>query len=74
MACFLRKCTRARLPAVVLTLLATQLGSLIAPAYACGRGAMIPEGQRRVSVGREESVVRWEGGRERIDGGPPARA
>ncbi|RPF33125.1 DUF2330 domain-containing protein [Streptomyces sp. TLI_185] len=66
MVCFLRKCTRARLLAVVVTLLATQLGSLIAPAYACGCGAMIPDGKRRVSVGREESVVRWDGRREQI--------
>ena len=66
MACFRRKSTHARLLAVVVTLLATQLGSLIAPAYACGCGAMIPEGQRRVSVGREESVVRWDGSREQI--------
>ncbi|MER6424157.1 DUF2330 domain-containing protein [Streptomyces sp. NPDC001137] len=66
MVCFLRKCTRVRLLAVVVTLLATQLGSLIAPAYACGCGAMIPDGQRRVSVGREESVVRWDGRREQI--------
>ncbi|MFF4499555.1 DUF2330 domain-containing protein [Streptomyces sp. NPDC001401] len=66
MACFLRKCARARLLAVVLALLGIQLGSLVAPAYACGCGAMIPEAQQRVSVGREESVVRWDGSREQI--------
>jgi hypothetical protein len=59
--------SRARILAVVLALLGIQLGSLlIAPAYACGCGAMLPDAQRRVSVDREESVVRWDGRREQI--------
>ncbi|WP_329339728.1 DUF2330 domain-containing protein [Streptomyces sp. NBC_00663] len=63
---FLRGRARRRLLAVVLALLATQVGSLVAPAYACGCGAMIPDTARRVGVAREVSVVRWDGGRERI--------
>ncbi|GAA3821287.1 DUF2330 domain-containing protein [Streptomyces coacervatus] len=66
MGCYLRKCTRVRLLTLVLALLGIQLGSLIAPAYACGCGAMIPDGQQRLAVGREESVVRWDGSREQI--------
>ncbi|MFD7459100.1 MULTISPECIES: DUF2330 domain-containing protein [unclassified Streptomyces] len=59
--------SRARFLAVVVALLGIQLGSLlIAPAYACGCGAMLPDAERRVSVGREESVVRWDGRREQI--------
>jgi len=63
---FLRGRARRRLLAVVLALLATQLGSLAAPAYACGCGAMVPDTARRVTVAREVSVVRWDGRRERI--------
>ncbi|NUO42786.1 MAG: DUF2330 domain-containing protein, partial [Streptomyces sp.] len=63
---FLRGRARRRLLAVVLALLTTQVGSLVAPAYACGCGAMIPDTARRVGVAREVSVVRWDGGRERI--------
>ncbi|MFC8345013.1 DUF2330 domain-containing protein [Streptomyces sp. NPDC057280] len=63
---FLRGRARRRLSAVVLALLATQLGSLIAPAYACGCGAVVPDTARRVAVAREVSVVRWDGRRERI--------
>ncbi|MCW8384406.1 DUF2330 domain-containing protein [Streptomyces justiciae] len=63
---FLRGRARRRLLAVVLALLATQVGSLVAPAYACGCGAMIPDTARRVGVAREVSVVRWDGRRERI--------
>lgn len=62
----LRKWAHARVLTVVLTLLGIQLGSLIAPAYACGCGAMIPGARQRVSVGREESVVRWDGSSEQI--------
>ncbi|MET7702009.1 DUF2330 domain-containing protein [Streptomyces sp. NPDC005485] len=47
-------------------LLALQVGSLIAPAYACGCGAMVPDRDRHVSVGREMSVVRWDGRQEQI--------
>ncbi|RSS81143.1 DUF2330 domain-containing protein, partial [Streptomyces sp. WAC02707] len=42
-------------------LLALQAGSLVAPAYACGCGAMVPDASRRIGVGREESAVRWDG-------------
>ncbi|MET9698533.1 DUF2330 domain-containing protein [Streptomyces sp. NPDC006529] len=50
----------------MLALLATQLGSLISPAYACGCGAMIPDARSRIGVGRESSVVRWDGATEQI--------
>ncbi|MEU1370546.1 DUF2330 domain-containing protein [Streptomyces sp. NPDC005803] len=43
-----------------------QLGSLIAPAYACGCGAMVVDRDSRVSVDREMSVVSWDGGTEQI--------
>jgi hypothetical protein len=57
---------RGRVLAVVLALLAVQLGSLVAPAYACGCGAMVPDGQRHVTVDREVSAVRWDGRQEQI--------
>jgi hypothetical protein len=57
---------RGRVLPVVLALLALQLGSLVAPAWACGCGAMVPDEEQQVSVGREESVVRWDGLREQI--------
>ncbi|MFI8531841.1 DUF2330 domain-containing protein [Streptomyces aquilus] len=63
---FLRGRARRRLLTVVLALWATQLGSLVAPAYACGCGALVPDPARRVAVAREVSVVRWDGRRERI--------
>ncbi|MFJ6718277.1 DUF2330 domain-containing protein [Streptomyces sp. NPDC091259] len=47
-------------------LLATQLGSLVGPAYACGCGAMIPDGFSRIGVARETSVLRWDGRIEQI--------
>ncbi|MFD3525353.1 DUF2330 domain-containing protein [Streptomyces sp. NPDC058653] len=47
-------------------LLLTQLGSLIAPAYACGCGAMVPSRQATMGVDRETSVVRWDGATEEI--------
>ncbi|MFI5986085.1 DUF2330 domain-containing protein [Streptomyces sp. NPDC051555] len=50
----------------MLALLAAQLGSLISPAYACGCGATIPDGRSRIGVGRESSVVRWDGATEQI--------
>lgn len=58
--------TRRRALTVALALLALQLGQFVAPAWACGCGAMVPGDERRVSVGREESVVRWDGVREQI--------
>ncbi|WP_336246941.1 DUF2330 domain-containing protein [Streptomyces cupreus] len=63
---FLRDRAGARVVAVVLGLLATQVGALLAPAYACGCGAMIPGAGERVAVDREESLVRWDGRREQI--------
>lgn len=63
---FLRGRARRRVLAVVLALLATQIGSLVAPAYACGCGALIPDTARRVGVSREVSVVRWDGTQEQI--------
>ncbi|NUP22948.1 MAG: DUF2330 domain-containing protein, partial [Streptomyces sp.] len=60
------KGTRRGALTVALALLALQLGQLAAPAWACGCGAMVPGDERRVSVGREESVVRWDGVREQI--------
>ncbi|MDJ0383083.1 DUF2330 domain-containing protein [Streptomyces sp. G-G2] len=51
---------------MLFALLATQLGSLISPAYACGCGAMVPDGTSRIGVGRETSVVRWDGATEQI--------
>lgn len=47
-------------------LLALQLAQLAAPAWACGCGAMVPGDAGRVAVGREESVVRWDGVREQV--------
>ncbi|WP_406325459.1 DUF2330 domain-containing protein [Streptomyces niveus] len=60
----MRKAQRAFL--VVCALLLTQLGSLIAPAYACGCGAMVPGRQATMGVDRETSVVRWDGATEQI--------
>ncbi|MGD1217652.1 DUF2330 domain-containing protein [Streptomyces krungchingensis] len=57
---------RGRLLVVVLALLGLQLGSLVAPAYACGCGAMVPDAQRHVTVNRETSVVRFDGRQEQI--------
>ncbi|MEU1510927.1 DUF2330 domain-containing protein [Streptomyces sp. NPDC005811] len=56
----------ARIVAVLLALLALQLGSLVAPAYACACGALVPGDGRQLSVGREVSVVRWDGRQEQI--------
>ncbi|WP_314241502.1 DUF2330 domain-containing protein [Streptomyces kutzneri] len=57
---------RRRIVALLFALLATQLGALVNPAYACGCGAMIPDGQSRIGVDRETSVVRWDGRTEQI--------
>lgn len=51
---------------MIVALLALQLGSLIAPAYACGCGAMVPDANRRIGVDRETSAVRWDGRTEQI--------
>ncbi|WP_411102797.1 DUF2330 domain-containing protein [Streptomyces sp. cmx-4-9] len=58
--------TKRRILALLFALLATQLGSLISPAYACGCGAMVPEGGSVIGVDRETSVVRWDGRTEQI--------
>ncbi|MFZ3468089.1 DUF2330 domain-containing protein [Streptomyces sp. 4.24] len=57
---------RRRAGVLACALLATQLGSLISPAYACGCGAMVPDGASRIGVSREASVVRWDGRTEQI--------
>lgn len=50
----------------MIALLALQFGSLVAPAHACGCGAMIPDRNAQISVGRETSVVAWDGRTEQI--------
>ncbi|MFB7266357.1 DUF2330 domain-containing protein [Streptomyces nojiriensis] len=57
---------KRRIVALLFALLATQLGALVNPAYACGCGAMIPDGQSRIGVDRETSVLRWDGRTEQI--------
>ncbi|GAB7033803.1 DUF2330 domain-containing protein [Streptomyces sp. NPDC021749] len=47
-------------------LLAVQLVSLARPAYACGCGAMVHDPKTTMTVGRETSVVRWDGKTEQI--------
>ncbi|MEU6976407.1 DUF2330 domain-containing protein [Streptomyces sp. NPDC046371] len=53
---------------MLVALLALQAGSLVAPAYACGCGAMIPGSGARIGVDRETSAVHWDErtGTERI--------
>lgn len=51
---------------LVMMVLSLQLGSLIAPAYACGCGAMVVDRDSRVAVDRETSVVGWDGTTEQI--------
>ncbi|MFF8376259.1 DUF2330 domain-containing protein [Streptomyces sp. NPDC015661] len=58
--------TQRNILTVVIALLALQLGSLVAPAYACGCGAMIPDRSERIGVDREESAVRWDGRTETV--------
>ncbi|MFF1510827.1 DUF2330 domain-containing protein [Streptomyces sp. NPDC058326] len=55
-----------RILTTIVALLALQLGSLVAPAYACGCGAMIPSKAERIGVDREESAVHWDGRTETI--------
>ncbi len=57
---------RRRIAALLIALLATQVGALVNPAYACGCGAMVPDRQSRIGVDRETSVVRWDGRTEQI--------
>ncbi|MFJ6522595.1 DUF2330 domain-containing protein [Streptomyces filamentosus] len=61
-----RTALRARILTTLLALLALQLGSLVAPAWACGCGAMIPDEDRRIGVDREESAVHWDGRNETV--------
>ncbi|MFE4615070.1 DUF2330 domain-containing protein [Streptomyces sp. NPDC056747] len=57
----------SRVVTIVIALLALLLGSqLVAPAYACGCGAMIPDKAERIGVDREESAVHWDGGTETV--------
>ncbi|MFF4543314.1 DUF2330 domain-containing protein [Streptomyces sp. NPDC001406] len=53
--------------AVLSALLGIQVGWVVAPAYACGCGAMVPAAQRQISVSRETSVLRWDGRQEQIE-------
>ncbi|MFJ6247838.1 MULTISPECIES: DUF2330 domain-containing protein [unclassified Streptomyces] len=55
-----------RILTAFVALLALQAVSLVAPAYACGCGAMVPDPSRRIGVDREESAVRWDGRTETI--------
>lgn len=57
---------KRRILALLFALLATQVGALAYPAYACGCGAMVPDSQSRIGVDRETSVVRWDGRTEQI--------
>lgn len=52
--------------AVVLALLFVQAATLVWPAYACGCGGMVVDGQEDIFVEQETSVVRWDGAREDI--------
>ncbi|MFG3138114.1 DUF2330 domain-containing protein [Streptomyces sp. NPDC048211] len=56
----------SRALSLVVLVFAAQLGSLVAPAYACGCGAMVVDRDTRVSVDRETSVVGWDGSTEQI--------
>ncbi|MFF8275053.1 DUF2330 domain-containing protein [Streptomyces lateritius] len=51
---------------MLVALLALQSVSLVAPAHACGCGAMIPDRSQRIGVARETSAVRWDGRTEQI--------
>ncbi|WP_329165639.1 DUF2330 domain-containing protein [Streptomyces sp. NBC_01267] len=57
---------RSRTLLVVLSLLLIQLGSLVAPAYACGCGALVHDPSSRLTVNQETSAVRWDGRDEQI--------
>ncbi|MFF7180839.1 DUF2330 domain-containing protein [Streptomyces sp. NPDC008121] len=51
---------------MIIALFALQLGSLVAPAYACGCGAMVTDRAQAIGVDRETSAVRWDGRTEEI--------
>ncbi|MFD4377488.1 DUF2330 domain-containing protein [Streptomyces sp. NPDC058486] len=55
-----------RILTTLVALLALQLGSLVAPAWACGCGAMITHPSERIGVDREESAVHWDGRTETV--------
>ncbi|MFG2328370.1 DUF2330 domain-containing protein [Streptomyces sp. NPDC048604] len=57
---------RQRILTLVFALLALQLGSLVAPAYACGCGAMVPGRNQQIGVDEETSAVRFNGRTEQI--------
>ncbi|MEU6671493.1 DUF2330 domain-containing protein [Streptomyces sp. NPDC046727] len=50
----------------MLALLGVQLTWFIAPAYACGCGAMVPDPAARIAVSEEQSLLRWDGRQEQI--------
>ncbi|MEW5631713.1 DUF2330 domain-containing protein [Streptomyces hydrogenans] len=58
--------TTHRILTTLVALLALQLGSLVAPAWACGCGAMITHPSERIGVDREESAVHWDGRNETV--------
>ncbi|MFF0480222.1 DUF2330 domain-containing protein [Streptomyces sp. NPDC004435] len=58
--------TTHRILTTLVALLALQLGSLVAPAWACGCGAMITRPSERIGVDREESAVHWDGRTETV--------
>ncbi|MFB6834425.1 DUF2330 domain-containing protein [Streptomyces hydrogenans] len=58
--------TTHRILTTLVALLALQLGSLVAPAWACGCGAMITRPSERIGVDREESAVHWDGRNETV--------
>ncbi|MGW2643620.1 DUF2330 domain-containing protein [Streptomyces sp. NPDC001393] len=60
------KQARARILTLVLALLGIQLSWLVAPAYACGCGAMVPDPATEIAVAQEQSVLRWDGREEQI--------
>ncbi|MFF3915689.1 DUF2330 domain-containing protein [Streptomyces sp. NPDC001852] len=57
---------RSRILTLVLALLGIQLSWLVAPAYACGCGAMVPDPATEIAVAQEQSVLRWDGREEQI--------
>ncbi|MEW2140947.1 DUF2330 domain-containing protein [Streptomyces sp. NPDC005409] len=57
---------KRRILTLLLAVLATQVGALANPAYACGCGAMVTDARTRIGVDRETSVVRWDGRTEQI--------
>ncbi|MEV8533787.1 DUF2330 domain-containing protein [Streptomyces sp. NPDC051211] len=57
---------KSRFLTLAAVLLALQAVTLIAPAYACGCGAMVTDRSSRMGVEKELSVVRWDGRTEQI--------